>query len=236
MKSNIIKKKASNQDIFQKVKKQLDEVQKMTSEVGELMAEARNILIAYSRCKTESGYENFTDMILESSKKGERLTEKLRRLSLEVVLDQVKYEQYQSELVAVHGIEMDYSDEILKIIMPVLIPHRKEHYTDYLYKPLYIAFKQWCICQNQEQKRIPEYEKCTVCFVHLYNRDLPLGRIRDHDNFEEKHVLDVISNFFLASDSGLHVDTYHITRMAEQDATEVYIMDTENFPKWLQKM
>ena len=99
-----------------------------------------------------------------------------------------------------------------------------------------IAFKQWCICQNQEQKRIPEYEKCTVCFVHLYNRDLPLGRIRDHDNFEEKHVLDVISNFFLASDSGLHVDTYHITRMAEQDATEVYIMDTENFPKWLQKM
>ena len=112
----------------------------------------------------------------------------------------------------------------------------KEHYTDYLYKPLYIAFKQWCICQNQEQKRIPEYEKCTVCFVHLYNRDLPLGRIRDHDNFEEKHVLDVISNFFLASDSGLHVDTYHITRMAEQDATEVYIMDTENFPKWLQKM
>lgn len=92
------------------------------------------------------------------------------------------------------------------------------------------------ICQNKEQKRIPEYEKCTVCFVHLYNRDLPLGRIRDHDNFEEKHVLDVISNFFLASDSGLHVDTYHITRMAEQDATEVYIMDTENFPKWLQKM
>ena len=70
MKSNIIKKKASNQDIFQKVKKQLDEAQKMTSEVGELMAEARNILIAYSRCKTESGYENFTDMILEYGQKG----------------------------------------------------------------------------------------------------------------------------------------------------------------------
>ena len=66
-------------------------------------------------------------MILESSKKGERLTEKLRRLSLEVVLDQVKYEQYQSELVAVHGIEMDYSDEILKIIMPVLIPVSYTH-------------------------------------------------------------------------------------------------------------
>lgn len=236
MKSNTIEKKAGSRDTVQKVKRQLDEAQKMTAEVGELMAEARNILTSYSRCKTESGYENFTDMILESSKKGERLTEKLRRLSLEVVLDQAKYEQYQSDLVAVHGIEMDYSHEVLRITMPVLIPHRKEHYTDYLYKPLYIAFKQWCIRQNQEQRQVPEYEKCTVCFVHLYDRDLPLGRIRDHDNFEEKHVLDVISNFFLASDSGLHVDTYHITRMAEQDATEVYIMDTENFHKWLQKM
>lgn len=175
VKSNIIKKKASNQDIFQKVKKQLDEAQKMTSEMGELMAEARNILIAYSRCKTESGYENFTDMILESSKKGERLTEKLRRLSLEVVLDQVKYEQYQSELVAVHGIEMDYSDEILKIIMPVLIPHRKEHYTDYLYKPLYIAFKQWCICQNQEQKGYRNMRNVLfalyICITGIYRWD-----------------------------------------------------------------
>lgn len=113
---------------------------------------------------------------------------------------------------------------------------RKIVYKQELYKPLYIAFKQWCIEQNQEQKKIPEYEKCTVCFVHLYNRDLPLGRIRDHDNFEEKHVLDVISNFFLVSDSGLHVDTYHITRMADKDGTEVYIMDTDKFPRWLQSI
>ncbi len=117
------------------------------------MAEARNILTSYARCKTENGYENFTDMILEASKKGEQLTEKLRRLSLEVVLDQVKYEKYQSELVAVHGIKIGYCDEILGITMPVLIPHRKEQYTDYLYKPLYIAFKQWCIEQNQGAKK-----------------------------------------------------------------------------------
>lgn len=106
----------------------------------------------------------------------------------------------------------------------------------FVHMQTYAAFKQWCIEQNQEQKKIPEYEKCTVCFVHLYNRDLPLGRIRDHDNFEEKHVLDVISNFFLVSDSGLHVDTYHITRMADKDGTEVYIMDTDKFPRWLQSI
>ena len=67
---------------------------------------------------------------------------------------------------------------------------------------------------------MPEFQKCTVCFLHLYDRELPLGRVRDHDNMEEKHVLDVISNFFLVSDGGLHVDTCHITRMADRDATE----------------
>lgn len=52
----------------------------------------------------------------------------------------------------------------------------------------------------------PEYMKCTVCFVHVYDETLPLGRVRDHDNYEEKHVLDVLANFFLKSDGGLYVD------------------------------
>ena len=80
---------------------------------------------------------------------------------------------------------------------------------------------------------IPEYDRCPVCFLHLYDRELPLGRVRDHDNVEEKHVLDVISNFFLVSDGGLHADTYHISRLSEQDATRIFVMDAERFPWWV---
>ena len=87
--------------------------------------------------------------------------------------------------------------KFLGITMPVLIPHRKEQYTDYLYKPLYIAFKQWCIEQNQEQKRYRNMKNVRFVLCILYNRDLPLGRIRDHDNFEESMSLMWISNFFL---------------------------------------
>ena len=54
MKSNTIEKKAGSRDTFQKVKRQLDDAQKVTAEVGELMAEARNILTSYARCKTET--------------------------------------------------------------------------------------------------------------------------------------------------------------------------------------
>lgn len=82
---------------------------------------------------------------------------------------------------------------------------------------------------------VPEYEKCTVCFMHLYDEKLPIARVRDHDNCEEKHVLDVISNFFLVSDGGLYLDTYHFTRMGEQDGTRIFIMDTSLFPEWISR-
>ncbi len=214
------------------MKKQLNEAQKLASDVERLLAESRNLVACYTRSHAESGYESLTDMVLEASKTGEKLTEKLRRLSLEVVLDDMKYEQYQSELVRIHGIEVAFSDGILEVTAPVLVPHRKESYTDYLYKPLHTAFWQWCRKRKEENKEVPEFQKCTVCFLHLYDRELPLGRVRDHDNMEEKHVLDVISNFFLVSDGGLHVDTCHITRMADRDATRIFVMDTGKFPSW----
>lgn len=205
----------------------------MTADTGHLLAEARNLMASYLRSHAEAGYEDLTDMVLEASKTGERLTEKLRRLSLEVVLDNMKYEQYQSDLVMIHGIEIRYLDGILEITAPVLIPHRRESYTDYLYKPLHIAFQNWCRKQKEEGDEIPEFDRCTVCFLHLYDRELPLGRVRDHDNMEEKHLLDVISNFFLVSDGGLHVDTYHITRLGDKDSTRIFLMDTERFPQWV---
>lgn len=222
-----------NKEAFWKIKKQLDDAQKLNSDVGHLLAEARNVMASYARSHAETGYADLTDMVLNASKIGERLTEKLRRLSLEVVLDDLKYEQYQSDLVRIHGIEIQYLDGILEITAPVMVPHRKESYTDYLHKPLHIAFRRWCRKQEEEQQEIPEFDKCTVCFLHLYNQELPLGRVRDHDNMEEKHVLDVISNFFLVSDGGLHVDTYHITRLGQQDATWIFVMDAEKFPQWV---
>ncbi|MEY8493370.1 DUF6100 family protein [Lachnospiraceae bacterium 29-91] len=215
------------------MKQQLDDAQKMASDVGQHLAEARNLMASYRRSHAEAGYRNLTDMVLEASKTGERLTEKLRRLSLEVVVDTMKYEQYQSELVMIHGIEIQYREGILEITAPVLIPHRKESYTDYLYKPLQTAFWNWCMKRREDGQEIPEFGQCTVCFLHLYDRALPIGRVRDHDNVEEKHVLDVISNFFLVSDGGLYTDTYHFTRLGEEDATRIFIMDAERFPRWV---
>lgn len=223
----------NEKDILGKLKAQLDDAQKTAGQVEQHLAEARSILLAYTRKNSNLQYTNFCDMVLESSKYAEKLTEKLRRLTLEVTLDTQKYEDYKSDLVWIHGIDLAYTDRILKVSMPVLVPHRKESYTDYLYKPLYTACQHWCVKQAETGGKTPEYTKCTVCFVHVYDGTLPLARVRDHDNYEEKHVLDVLANFFMRSDGGLYVDTFHMTRLGKEDKTIIFVMDSIGFPEWI---
>lgn len=62
---------------------------------------------------------------------------------------------------------------------------------------------------------------------------IAIARVRDHDNYEEKHVQDIITNFFLQSDSGLYTNTCHVTRMGEEDRTLLYVMDSSKFPAWI---
>ena len=152
---------------------------------------------------------------------------------MELTLDQRKYVEYKRELVTIHGIEAEYAEGILRIDLPVLIPHRKAAYTDFLCKPLYTALQHWCVKQAEQSKEIPFFEYATVAFVHEYDRTLPLARVRDHDNMEEKQILDVIDNFFLKSDNGKYINTYHEIALAETDRTHIYVMRREDFPLWL---
>lgn len=225
----------NEKEVLQKLRAQLDAGQKAAGHVEQMLAESRNLLLAYSRKTVNIHYENLSDMIVEAAKSSEVLTEKMRRLVLEMTLDKRKYERYKSDVVLIHGIKLKYQDEILCISLPVLIPHRKAEYTDYIYRPLYTAFQHWCMQQAENNQVIPEYKNCTVCFFHLYDKNLPLYRVRDHDNMEEKHVLDVIANFFLTSDSGYYTSTYHETRMEEKDRTVIYLIPAEVFPSWLQE-
>lgn len=232
VKSNIIKK-GGEPNALAKMQKQLDHVQRISGEVEQRVAEARGILRSYCRKDGAIRYDSLNDMIVDAAKNSEYLTERLRRLTLELTLDTQKYVDYKNALVHIHGIEVEYVQEILQISMPVLIPHRKSAYTDYLYQPLYTALRNWCAERAGQGQEIPFFEKGTVCFLHCYEKGLPLGRVRDHDNIEEKHVLDVISNFFLRSDGGLYINVYHESRLEEEDGTCICVMKQKAFPEWL---
>ena len=50
-------------------------------------------------------------LVLEAAKTAEKLTDKLRRLTLEVTVNPVQYENYKAELVTIHGIEVEFLRE-----------------------------------------------------------------------------------------------------------------------------
>lgn len=195
--TNIVKADQKNStEPFGKIKDQLDETQALSWRMEQYMAESRNVLTSCVRLKSELQYDYFTELVLEAAKTSEKLTDKLRRLTLEVTVNPVQYENYKAELVTIHGIEVEFSEGILKVALPLLVPHRKDFYTDFLYKPLHTALQNWCLERVKKALEIPFFEECLVCFVHVYNKNLPLvGRVRDHDNIEEKHVLDIVSSF-----------------------------------------
>ncbi|MBT9858089.1 hypothetical protein G5B24_17880 [Blautia glucerasea] len=218
------------------MKDQLDETQALSWRMEQYMAESRNVLTSCVRLKSELQYDYFTELVLEAAKTSEKLTDKLRRLTLEVTVNPVQYENYKAELVTIHGIEVEFSEGILKVALPLLVPHRKDFYTDFLYKPLHTALQNWCLERVKKALEIPFFEECLVCFVHVYNKNLPLvGRVRDHDNIEEKHVLDIVSSFCMKSDSGFYVDTFHTTRLGMEDGTLLYVMEAKKFPGWIRE-
>ena len=84
---------------------------------------------------------------------------------------------------------------------------------------------------NYHHMKSALYVLC-MCII----KKLPLvGRVRDHDNIEEKHVLDIISSFYLKSDSGLFVDTFHMTRLGTEDGTFLFVMESSRFPGWIRE-
>lgn len=220
-------------DKTEKMEKQLEEVQRQAGGLQERLAEARLIRTAQERSGSAFQMGCFVDCVTEASFMAERLTEGLRRLVIENCLWNREREAYGLGIVKLHGIRVEYEGGILKVELPGLLPHRKNKYTDYLYKPITMALENWCICQQEQGKEVPQFERAAVCFLHVYDQKQSVARVRDHDNIEEKQMVDALGMFFLVSDGGLYLDTFHTSLLGTEDRTCLFLMDQEKFPQWI---
>ena len=213
----------------------MDDAQRLTGLIQEYLTEARNAEAVYIRGGGESEfqYSQWRERIMEAALCAERLTERLRRLVMSARFPVQEQVAYRSRLVQSHEIQILYEKDILRVEMPFLLAHRKTLYTDYIYKPLYLALLQWCETRLETGEQIPSYEQATLCYVHMYNKSLSAFRVRDHDNMEQKQVADALGMFFLVSDGGLYMDTYHTTVMGEKDRTILFLMPVDRFGEWI---
>ena len=225
------------EELAGKQSKILEEIQRIACKMQEKLAEARNAEEIYMRSGQcfDFQYEQFMELTRECSICAEQLTERLRHMILDGDWPAEEKQRYRGQLIQSHRITVSYKDEIVKVMLPILLPHRKGTYSDYIYKPLYLALKDWCQLRLEQGESLPFYEKATICFQHMYDERLPKSRIRDHDNMEEKQVVDALGMFFLQSDGGLFLNTYHVSVISNQDRTVLFLMPQEWFPSWLQK-
>ena len=135
---------------------------------------------------------------------------------------------YLPKAVDALGIEIQEDEGIYELTLPGLMPKRKARQgAEYIIDPLMFALEQFV-----KAHAVQRFPHTTVCFVLVYDKNLPERRIRDYDNLELKPILDAAAAYLMKSDAGLLRDTYHTTELGDTDCLRLFIMDTDRYPRW----
>lgn len=112
--------------------------------------------------------------------------------------------------------------------IPALLPKKASGSADYFRSFLYPAMRRFF--QAQPPVR---YRDCVLVYRHVYGRDRPERRYRDHDNIEINMVSDIVALYVMPDDSPKVCSHYYCSVLGADDRTEVYVVPKEDFPLWL---
>ena len=126
-------------------------------------------------------------------------------------------------------VEVGFTEEgWFSLRMPLLLPKKKSGSTKYLTDFLYPAMKEFFM--GKEPVR---YRNCILVFRHVYDRNRPERKRRDHDNIETKTVSDVVALYVMADDSPNVCSNYECSVAGDVERTEVYVVPEKDFQAWL---
>ena len=138
---------------------------------------------------------------------------------------------FYDEVADLLGISVEECRHWIRIRVPAILPNRnaRDNQT-FLIRPLRRALAEF-----QRQTPIERFGACAICIVHGYDESMGTRRVRDYDNVETKHYLDVIESVFLTNDSGLLCSVLQTTDLTDRDETVFYIMLPESLPDWVRE-
>lgn len=178
-----------------------------------------------------SGFPEFyEDLALDAAMQAEQIACQMRHLLFSSgTCQKLKYMDQASVVLHIDVKQIDYG---IEIDIPGLLPKRKRGGNlGYIIDPLYHSLNQFVLKWHPER-----FQKCVVVFQHIYDKNMPLKRIRDYDNvLEPKKVLDVINAFLLKDDSGTDIEVFQTTALAYRDCTRIFVMEYPEFLNWLQE-
>ena len=173
--------------------------------------------------------ENYSQLSYGAAIRGEDIIQKLRRLVYETT--NIQKVEYLADAANALGISVTERGGTVEIVLPCLIPKRKNKSNDFIADPLFGALTRFIFSRQQPFEK---FKHCVICITHVYDKALMnKRRIRDHDNIEIKGIINVINLFLLTDDSGSLCDIYSASEIAEDDFTKITIVDKDMFPEWL---
>lgn len=159
-----------------------DRLQSIDDEVQKL----HNTIFALKTTDIQAYADKYEELSISAALRSERIACQLRNL-VYTTTDTGK-KDYLKQAADVQGIKISFSNSVLSITMPGLLPKRKlRTNTAFLHEPLNLALQTYVT-----EHSIPLYKRCVVCFSQIYDQSLSLQRIRDYDNLEFKQILDTI--------------------------------------------
>jgi hypothetical protein len=114
------------------------------------------------------------------------------------------------------------------VVIPALLPKKYKGSPEYIRKYLYPAMKNFF-----RGKQPVRYNDCVMIFRHIYRRDRPERRYRDHDNIELNAVVDAVSFYVLYDDAPLMCEHYYCSASGDEDRTEVFVVPRKEFGAWI---
>lgn len=127
-------------------------------------------------------------------------------------------------------VEMGFTEEgWFSLRIPRLLP-RKERGKgshDYIRGYLYPAMRRFF--QNEYPVR---FDDCVIIYRHVYDRNEPDRKHRDHDNIELNFVTDTVALFVMTDDAPLRCQHHYCSAEGETERTEVYVVPEADFTKW----
>ncbi len=168
--------------------------------------------------------------MLQAEAEGERLTLLLRSLPTyspkSCALDQV--DEIMKEMIP---IKAEYTEEgWFKLTIPYLLPKKEGGGCEYLRRPLYLTMQEFF-----NDKAVEKVSNGVIVYRHIYDKDRPERRMRDHDNIETNAVSDVIAMYLLRSDSPVCCSHFETSDVGDHEETQVFVLNQHEFPAWIVK-
>ena len=111
--------------------------------------------------------------------------------------------------------------------IPLLLPKKESGSSEYIRSVIYPEMRDFF--RDREPVR---FHDCVLVYRHVYDRERPERRARDHDNIETNMVSDIIAMYVLPDDSPRFCSHYECSAAGSTERTEVYVIPESEFVEW----